>query len=133
MQKRKIVKYSDEEIIQALIEAGTARKAAQIIGCNKLTVQNRMKKPDFHRAFTAAKADLLRETSASLARGCTQAAEILLQIAQNEEINAQTRVNAASAVLQHALKYTETIDIIGRIEALENERKVNNNADREII
>ena len=117
--------YTHEQIIQALLQGGSARRAAQILGCQAVTVDRRLKDDEFRKMYAAAKADMLKGATAKLQSGCIDAVQILLDIAQDKDISPQVRVNAASAILQHTVRYTEVIDIASRLDALEaQEREV---------
>jgi hypothetical protein len=48
-----------------------------------------------------------------------ESVEIMVQIAQNKDVAPQVRLNSCIAILQQAARWTETIDILQRIEKLE--------------
>ena len=57
---------SNEAIINALIQFGTVREAAESIGCKPRTIYNRMNNDDeFIEDYNAAKKDITRKAVAS--------------------------------------------------------------------
>ncbi len=112
-------RLSNEEIIAAIISAGTIKGAAARTGYTERAIYDRMKTPDFKKLYQEAKTELLRETCTALQYYSITAVETLADVMQNKDAAAQSRVNAATAILQHANKYTEALDVLERLEAVE--------------
>lgn len=53
----------------------------------------------------------------------TEAVDTIRQIIKDEENPSQIRLNACGLVLQNCLKYVQQVEIVSRIEALENMMK----------
>lgn len=113
------MKFTDEQIISALLKRGTALGAAHEIGANLKTVQYRLAKPEFQEKYRAARIGVVREAAAILQSGCTVAVATLISILNDTDISPQIRVNAAQMILTHAMRFTETIDFADRLEKLE--------------
>lgn len=119
---------TDEAIISALIENGSIKAAADRLGCTVRTIYERMKKPGFKDLYAQAKAEILKTATAKLQGNLTGAIDTLAAIMKDEETAKQTRANCAVAILQYAAKFTETTDIIERLEALEDAQEANEKA-----
>lgn len=117
-------RLTDEAIISALIEAGSIKAAADRLGCTVKTLYERMKKTDFKALYAQAKADILKGATAKLQGNLSGAIDTLTAIMNDQETAKQTRVNCAVSILQYAAKFTETTDIIERLEALEEAREI---------
>lgn len=116
-------KYSDEQILEALLAAGSARQAAKRLGCSLSCVRDRMAKPRFKEQYDRAKADALADTVCNLQTRMSTAVDVLAVMMVNPEIAATVRVSAADSILRHGLRYVEQFEIIRRIERLEASTK----------
>lgn len=112
-------RISDEEIIAALFGSGTIKAAAERTGYTVKALYQRMKAPEFKKLYQEAKSTLLSETCTALQLQAAEAVNTLAAIMKDERAAAQSRVTAATAILQHTNKYTEAVDIIERLEAVE--------------
>ena len=112
-------KYSDEQILEALLMAGSARQAARRLGCSLSCVRDRLSKPAFKAKYEKAKADALGDAIDNLSIRLTTAVDVLAKVMTDSETAATVRVSAADAILRHGLRYVEQYEIIKRIEALE--------------
>lgn len=116
MEKKRL---TDEAIIAALIEKGSIKAAAASLECTPRTLYERMKTPEFKTLYAQAKADIIKSATAKLQGNACGAIDTLVTIMQDSQAGNQTRVNCAVAILQYAARYTEAMDIIERLEALE--------------
>lgn len=112
-------KYSDEQILEALLMAGSARQAARRLGCSLSCVRDRLSKPAFKAKYEQAKKDALTDAIDNLSVQLTSAVDVLAKVMTDSETAATVRVSAADAILRHGLRYVEQYEIIKRIEALE--------------
>lgn len=112
-------RLTDEAIIAALIAEGSIKGAAASLECTNRTLYGRMKKTEFRELYAQAKADILRTATAKLQGNLCAAIETLVEIMADEEAAKQTRVNSAVSILQYAARFTETTDILERLEAIE--------------
>lgn len=111
--------FSDDAIICALLANGTTADAAAALGCNPRTIRIRLQKPTFRARYERERSEILRACSARLHSRLVDAVDTLAEIMQDRNTAAQTRANAAQTILQTALRYTELVDIVSRIDALE--------------
>lgn len=95
------MKYSDETIMQALIEQGTVRGAARAIGCNRETVQRRLDDPTFAKALYQARVDTVTALADKLKTASFKALDVLMKHLNNvEDISAA--IKCADVILKHA-------------------------------
>ena len=113
-------RLSNEIIVTALLEKGSIRAAAAKLGLKERTIYDRMKTEDFKALFKQAKTDYLKSATAKLQSNIGKAADTLVNVMEAEETPPSTKVYCANSILQQALKFTENVDIIDRLEALEN-------------
>lgn len=113
------MRLTDEAIATALIQRGSIVAAADELQCSKRTLYSRMKTPSFQELYSKAKTELLKSATAKLSNSITGAVDVLTTVMNDPETPPQTRVNAASNVIQYAVKLTSTVDILERLEALE--------------
>lgn len=117
MPKTKTI--SDEVIISALLMSPTLDAAAKQCGLSVRQMYDRRQDADFMRKLTEAQAQALASTTRYLQASTSTAAQTLVEIASSSYRPPQVRIAAARAILEQATKYTETVDIQGRLEALE--------------
>ena len=86
-----------------------------------------MKKPEFKERYAQAKADILKTATAKLQGNLCGAIDTLAEIMTDTEAAKQTRVNSAVSILQYAARFTETTDILERLEAIEEAQAMNDN------
>ena len=120
-------RLADEEIIAALIAEGSIKGAAASLHCTTRTLYERMKKPEFKQLYSQAKGEILKVATAKLQGNLCGAIDTLNEIMTDPEAPKQTRVNSAVSILQYAARFTETTDILERLEAVEEAQVLNNN------
>ena len=119
-------RLTDEAIIAALVQAGSIAEAAKKLHCVPRTLYERMKSPAFKEMYTQARADLVKTATAKLQGYFNGAIDTLAAIMNDKDTAKQTRANCAVAILQYGAKYTETTDIIERLEAVEAAHGIEN-------
>ncbi len=112
-------RLSNEEIAAALIEEGSIKGAALSLGCNIRTLYARMKDPAFKEIYSKAKGNLLKNATAKLQGHLCRAIDTLAAIMEDEDTAKQTRANCPVAIQQYTARFTETKDIMERLEAIE--------------
>ena len=117
MAKRETI--SDERIIAALLSCPTLEAAAQQCKLSIRQLYERRQNADFVRKLTEAQTEALATTTRYLQHATGSAAATLLEIAESKVRPAQVRIAAARTILEQAAKYTETVDVQARLEALE--------------
>ena len=110
---------TNEQIIAELLNSETIRAAAKKLGLQEKTVYARMKQPEFKKLYAEARADVISQATARLQNFANQAVSCLALVMAREWTAPQVRVNAATAILQYCLKFSEKADITDKLDQLE--------------
>jgi len=110
---------TDATIISALLENPTIDAAAKACGITRQTIHNRLADPDFKREYSAMRRKVVEASCGALQGRIGEAAETLAEIMNDGKASKMARVLAAKAILEYGLKTVETLDILPRLEALE--------------
>ena len=114
---------SNEAIINALIQFGTVREAAESIGCKPRTIYNRMNNDnEFIEEYNAAKKDITRKAVASFNNKINLAIEEIFSIMQDKNVNAAIRLQAAQTILNSGNKFAERLEKIEAAQIEEDEK-----------
>lgn len=100
---------SNEEIIAALLSAGSVKAAATAAGIPVRTLYDRMNNAEFQTLYRSARAEVLREAVRNLNGHIQEAVNTIAEVMNNEEINAATRLQAAQTILNTAEKYSKRL------------------------
>ena len=118
------IKVSQENAIAALISNPTIKGAAQTAGIAEKTLHQWLKDKAFYEAYREAQAQVIRATMGQTINAAGQAIQTLTDIMTDKETNAGSRVTAAKAILDSAMKIYEAELIQERLEALERRLNV---------
>jgi DNA-binding MurR/RpiR family transcriptional regulator len=108
-----------EAALVALLANGTVEQAYTAAGVSKATMWRFLQLPEFQARYKTARRELVDGAVALLQRGATQAARVLVEIAEDKQAPASSRVMAAKAILDQANASIEREDLLERIERLE--------------
>lgn len=97
----------DEKILAALIASPTIRAASEACGISETVIYGRLRDDVFRQRYDAARLELLDAATATLQKKITAAIDVISEIAEDAETAPQIRLNAATAILQNAVKLTE--------------------------
>ena len=117
----------DEVVISALLSEPTISKAAEKCGLSQRQIYERMKQKNFKEEYHQAKRSILESATNALQACLTAATETTIQIMQDAENSPQIRLNAAGMIFNQCQKMTEVVDILDRIESLEEMQGVEQN------
>lgn len=109
-KRRNQTAVSDEQIIAALLNSGSIAQAAELTGIAPRTIYDRMGYRDFRAAYSAAKADLVRQAVLTLNRNLSAAVETVTGIMNDEDNPAATRLQAAKLIIESAAKFTDRLN-----------------------
>ena len=112
-------RLQDEEVITAIIEAGTIKGAANNLGVRVHTLYARMRKPEFKELYARARTDLLKAATAKMQSHLADACEVIAEIMNDADTSQQVRLNAADCILRNTLRLLEQTDIVERLDELE--------------
>lgn len=113
------MKVSDEKILAALMASTTNAEAAKSAGLSLTQFYNRMRSADFRAKLAEARARLLDGATAALQARMGEAVDTMAEVMHDSDAPAQTRLNAADALLRNALRLSERADIADRLAELE--------------
>ena len=102
-----------------LVTERTIEAAARKAGIGRTTIFEWFQDADFQAAYRVARGDLVRHAVAQAQAACSEAVTVLREIMINGENPAGTRVSAAKAVLETAIKAVEVEEVVARIERIE--------------
>jgi hypothetical protein len=106
-----------EKGIGALLSQPTLVAAAQNIGVNEVTLRRWLKSPDFLAEYRKARRESVEQSVAVLQKASINAvATLVASLKANSE---GVRLRAATAILEHAIKAVELMDLEERIATLE--------------
>ena len=109
-RKRNQTAVSDEQIIAALLSSGSIQQAAELTGIAPRTIYDRMGYRDFKAAYSAAKADIVRQAVLTMNRNLSAAVDVVTGIMSNEENPAATRLQAAKMIIDNAARFTDRLN-----------------------
>lgn len=111
---------SDEKIISALLQNPDVKRAAQALGITPQSIYNRLRRDDSFRAeYSAARGRVLEQACYTLQGFIADAVEVMHSIAVDTENAPQVRLNACDALLRHMVRISELVDVMARLEKLE--------------
>lgn len=109
-RRRNAKAISNEEIVAALLQHGTIKAAAESIGTATRTIYDRMKESDFEKAYTTAKAELIRQALGNINSRLSEAIEITADIMRDPEQPAGARLQAAQIIINNACKFADRLN-----------------------
>lgn len=102
---------TDEKLIAYLLSAPTIREAAIQAGISESAVYKKLKEYSFRKKLNQQRALLLEDVRVALQVQLLSAVKIMGDIAADEQVSAQIRLNACDAILKHASKITDRIEV----------------------
>lgn len=113
------MRVTDNQLISALLSSATIKQASDEVGLSEQAVYSRLRKPDFREKLQNARNDQFQVISSKLEDSNFRALDTLINILDDKETSAGVKVRAAQILLDLSLKNREQIDVISRIENLE--------------
>lgn len=105
--------------LSALLTHASLKEAAEASGVGERTLFRYLRDAYFAAIYQRARHEQLAQAVATLQIKASEAVNVLLQIATNEQEKATARVAAARAIVDGALKASELENIENRLTALE--------------
>lgn len=118
------LKPKDEHILSALLSCGSIAEAEKLSGVSRTTIYNRLADETFKAEYDRRRSVVLNEACNALQATLTRAVDTVREIIEDKRNAPQVRLNACGLILQNCLKYVEQIDILSRIEELEEKTKL---------
>ena len=117
------MRVTDSALISALLTCPTIKLASESVGLSEQAVDSRLRKPDFRTKLQNARDNQFQVISSKLEDANFLALDTLVKILDDREVSAGIKVRAAQTLLDLSLKNREQIDVISRIENLEEMMK----------
>jgi hypothetical protein len=108
-----------EAAVAALLGCPTIGEAATATGVGEATLRRWLHQPDFQNQYREARAQAVDAAVGNLQQACTGAVKTLRAVMTDVTAPPGTRVQAAKAVLEVALRGIEIDELLGRISELE--------------
>ena len=108
-----------ELILSALLCSPTVKAAALVARVPQTTIYTWLRKPEFKAEYDRRRREIISDTANYLRSLTREAADVVADIMNDPNTQAQTRLYAARTIFEYSIKLTETTDILERIEALE--------------
>ena len=116
-----------EQAIVALIAQPTIPAAAAVAGVSDATLWRWLQRPDFIRAYREARRQVVEQALGEVQAATTDAVRTLREVMTDPVSPASSRVAAARAVLDTALRAVELMDLETRIADLETAAMLDGN------
>lgn len=106
-------------IIAGLLANTTVRATAQATGISEATIYKYLKDEAFKQEYEDRRRAMLEDNCHTLQANMNKAINELVEIIDNKATSPQVRLNAIDMLLRHTYKQTEMVDILARLDALE--------------
>ena len=113
-----------QKALTALLNSPTITDAAKTCGLSEATIYRYLSEDDFKKEYRKAQRQVIENSITQIQRITFKAVETLEKNLTCG--NPQVEVSAARIVLDNSLKAVETMDILERLEELENAIKTEN-------
>lgn len=117
------MRISDEKMIEALVTTGNITKCAKILGCNRKTIYDRLKKPEFYAKLQQQRKECFALTTSKVTNAQEQAVQTLIDIMNSRDASDGCKIKASQIILDICIKTTQQIDVIDEIHALKKKMK----------
>ena len=119
-------KLTDAAIVAAIMETGSVTRAAEKLGVSRRTISGRIAMPECKRLLSEASMAGISEASNLMCSRLRDCVAFVYNLIGNEDMPPHIRLNAAQTLLQYALRFAETSEIISRLEQLEQREGISN-------
>jgi len=110
-----------EKALSALLEAASITEAAKVCGLSEKTLRRYLEDPEFQKEFRAARRTVFEQNIVRLQSLHAVAVETLERALTCN--NPSVEVRAAQIIIEGSRKDFETLDILERLEILEDEHR----------
>lgn len=110
----------DERLISAFLNNYRMVDVMKETGLAKNTVYKIRNDPDFQTVLSERKSAILKAAIGKMQSYMLRDVDALQEIIENPETAPQTRVNAISIMLNQLASWISTVELVSRIEELEN-------------
>lgn len=114
------MRVTDTEVINALLTCPTIKLASEKVGLSEQAVYKRLKRADFKEKLQAERNAHFQVISSKIEQSNFKALETLLSVLDDENCSIPTKIRASQILLDLSLKSREQVDILARIEQIED-------------
>lgn len=118
------MRISDERMIEALVTTGNITKCAKMLGCNRKSIYDRLKKPEFYAKLQQQRKESFTLTTSKVVNAQQQAVETLIDIMNNKDASDGCKIKASQIILDTCIKTVQQVDIIDQINEIKQMIKV---------
>jgi len=108
-----------EKAVVALVSHPTIKEAAAQAGVNETTLWRWLQKEEFRAAYKEARRTAVQQAIARAQVNTSEAMKVLREVMEDKAQLGSTRVSAAKAVMDYAIKGVEMEDHEQRLKAIE--------------
>lgn len=108
-----------EKAMAALLSSDTQAEAAAKCGISDRTLRGYLADPSFNAEYNRQKRQLVSDATRQIQSSYQSAIRALRNIVESGHSSASEKISAARVLLEYGIKFTETNDIITRLEDLE--------------
>ena len=105
-----------EQAIVALLEHAAVAKAAEACKDTETTLWRWLQLPAFQSRYRAARRQLVEAAIARLQSACTDAVDVLKEVAQDAAAPASARVTAARTILEQSMSAIQLTDLQAQVD-----------------
>lgn len=109
-----------QKALSALLNNNTVPDAAKACGMSEATLFRFLRDEPFKVYYRQARAEIVDHAITQLQRDCATASKTLREVCESQDAPASSRVAAARAILDGAVKAVELQDLTARIEEIEH-------------
>lgn len=113
------MRITDEQIVAALLSSQNNRKAAQALGMTERSLYRRLQSEELQRKLRDAQNTLVDDAVSEMKQNLSAATAVIVSVMNNNEFSPQVRINAADMICRNYLKLSEHIEILRRLDRLE--------------
>lgn len=110
----------EDILVKSFLTCANIAEVARNTGISRAAIYKIMEKDSFKEKLMRAKQEALQNAVSFLQGSLAECVDTLMRIIKDNETSAQTRVNACQVVMGQCKTWTDEIDVINRIAALEN-------------
>lgn len=116
----KAQKENKEDILaRAFLLCPSIAEVSRQTGISRAAIYKAMEKDSFKEKLMKAKQEALQNAVSYLQGSLSECADTLMQIIKSKGTSPQTKVNACQVIMNQCKCWTDEIDVINRIAALE--------------
>lgn len=119
-----ILTHKQTKALAALLTQPTKEKAASAAGIGLTTLKRYLADPEFQAEYQKAVSNMIADAATQAKQSLNPALSCLREIVENGDETATARVQAARVLLEYGLRLTEIVDVVKKLEELEQEMGV---------